>query len=283
MALLAASLRYFDRTVDDIVAWMGLGGFGRPGSSNTIRFSGVLASDDMSAMMRRLRLMYWAGLRHFKLKVGSPGDVERLRRTARYLRRAIEAGRASLRVDANGAWSLEEAEAWLSKVQDVPIAAVEQPLPRGSDSQLAELRRRFDWLFVHDESLIDEADARRLIDLGGASVFNIRLSKCGGFMPALRLAALARRSGVGVQLGCMVGETSLLSALGLRFLEACPGVQWAEGCLGTWLLRDDITARSLRFGLGGRPPKLPSGEPGVQVDANRLLRLAGRQPQTHQL
>lgn len=274
-ALLDAVLRFFQRPMDAVVQWMGLPGFGKPGSGRTVRFSGVIAPLDIEAAMRRLRRMYWGGMRHFKLKVGIPGDLELVRKSAVYLRRPIERGRASLRVDAKGAWSFEQLSAWLTETADFPIAAIEQPLGKSATDQLARLsapQSANTW--VHDESLITIDDARRWIELGIAGGFNIRLSKCGGMLPSLRIAALGRRAGVRIQLGCMVGETSLLSAAGLRFLEVCPGVEWAEGCLGSFLAGDDVVACGLRFGYGGRPPRWRAGQ-GLSpvVEMERLERL----------
>ena len=124
--------------------------------------------------------------------------------------------------------------------------------------------------WIHDESLITIDDAQRLIELGVADAFNIRISKCGGLIPSLRIAALGRRHNVCLQLGCMVGETSILSAAGLRFLEVCPGVTWAEGCFGSFLLSDDVVKKELRFGYAGRPPKLHDPGLGIAVDSARL-------------
>ena len=298
LALLDAVLRTYGRGMDDVVAWMGLPGFGEPGSLTRIRYSGVLAASKPESVLRQLRAMYWGGLRHFKLKVGTPNDRASLERVTRYLRRPIARGRVTLRVDANGSWSLGEADEWLRETSFVPIAGVEQPLPRHSEGDLAELirrkrvtvgepaspvgsrsgSRRLDRLLIHDESLLVIDDAHRLIRSGVAGGFNIRISKCGGLIPSLRIAALALRSGVAIQLGCMVGETSILSAAGLRFLSVCPSVLWAEGCFGSFLISGDVVARPLRFGYGGRPPRIDSRGLGVEVDPQRLAALADSSP-----
>ncbi|MBI1826636.1 MAG: hypothetical protein HY287_13400 [Planctomycetes bacterium] len=285
LALLDASMRAFDRDMDAIVQWMELAGFGSPGSINHIRFSGVLAIDDDRLTMRTLRRMYWAGFRDFKLKVGFEGDIVRLKRVVNYLRKAIARGRVTLRVDANGAWSPEEAAHWIAANSDLPIAAIEQPVPRGTvpafRSALESSRKNEKSirpthaplpLVVYDESVITRNDAEELINLGGPIGFNIRICRCGGLLPSLRLAALARRAGVAIQLGCMAGETSILFAAGLRFLEACPEVRWAEGCDGSRVLARDITDRSLRFGLGGKPPRLRGAGLGVQVSPSLLAK-----------
>ena len=193
-------------------------------------------------------------------------------KVATYLEKPLAKGRATLRVDANGAWSLAEAKEWLAGAARFAIAAVEQPLAREMNRDLAALSEFTNVPLMHDESLITVEDARRLIDLGVADAVNIRISKCGGLLPSLRLAALARRHGARIQLGCMVGETSLLSAAGVRFLEVCPGVEWAVGCFGSFLLKGDITDRGLRFGFGGRTPKVPAEGLGVEIAPRSLAR-----------
>ncbi len=266
MALLDATMQCFNRGVEDVTQWMGMPGFGSPGSVGCARFSGVLATASLERLRKQLRKMYWGGLRCYKLKVGFPDDHLRMEKVVAYLRGPLASGRVRLRVDANSQWGeaeIGEAMAWLGKY---PIEAVEQPVARGQESLLLPFRGSGALPIVHDESLVDMDDAKRLISLGVADHFNIRISKCGGLMPSLRLAAFARREGVGIQLGCMVGETSLLSIAGLSFLRCCPDVKWAEGCYGRRLLQGDIVPTSLKFGYGGRWP-LHS----VDLDGNRPM------------
>ena len=65
-----------------------------------------------------------------------------------------------------------------------------------------------------DESLCGFPDAQAALARRTADLLNVRLSKCGGILPSLRIIGLAQRSGLGVQLGCHPGETALLSAAG---------------------------------------------------------------------
>ncbi|MCH7814835.1 MAG: hypothetical protein IID40_12540 [Planctomycetes bacterium] len=274
LALLDVYARHFDRPLTDVAGWMGLGGFGPPGSTRSLRYSGVLASDSLRSTLRTLRLLWWYGLRHFKLKVGLPDDVERVRTVARWLGSALRRGRATLRLDANGAWTTERAVAVLTELADLPLAGVEQPLAKGNEADLTHLRRIHTPPIIHDESLITMNDARSLADRQLADGFNIRISKCGGLLPSLRLARFARQHGVLVQLGCMVGETSILSAAGRAFLEMVPQVVFAEGWFGSFLLSEDVVRRPLRFGYGGRGRSLAGPGWGVTVDPNRLHALA---------
>ena len=283
LALLDAAMRLFNRSMDDVVQWMELSGFGRPGCVGRIRFSHVLAAESTRETLRQLRSMFWYGLRGFKLKVGLEGDRERLERVAAYLKRPLAKGCAWLRIDANGSWSPEEAAAWLGDIAHLPIAAVEQPVPRGEEACLIDLRNRSGIPIVVDESLVTVDDARRLIEQGVADEFAIRLSKCGGLLPSLRIAALAQRANVRVQLSGTLGETSILAAAARRFLEVCPSVAWAQGCLGSFLTSHDVADKSLRFRYGGRAPRLPGPGLGVEVEPDRLRRLCGEEPVVLQL
>jgi muconate cycloisomerase len=224
--------------------------------------------------------MYWRGLRTFNLKVGFDGDSARLKHVAAYLRRALASGRASLRVDADGSWSKDDAIEWLSDAATVPLAAVEQPLARGQEDDLLVLRDLFAIPIIHDESLVTIEDGRRLIDLGLTDGFNIRIGKCGGLIPSLRLAALARRADVRIQVGCTFGETSILSAAALCLLQVCPGVAWADGRFGAPRPRRDFVVKGLRFGYGGRPPRLPAPGLGIDIDPHRLRRSCTDKPVT---
>ncbi len=129
----------------------------------------------------------------------------------------------------------------------------------------------------------ESVDAQRLLAGGGVRVFNIRLAKNGGLLPALRIARLVLAGGRDVQLGCMVGETSLLSAAGVAFLEACPKVRFAEGAFGRRLLSADVLRRSVQFGGGGRVRLQAGWGWGVEVDTGALERLSAVRPRTLQI
>ena len=80
-----------------------------------------------------------------------------------------------------------------------------------------------------------------------------------------------------LQVGCQVGESSLLSAAQLTLLQGLapltPGVRYAEGCFGRHLLREDPASPLVQFGYGGRPPRRPPGAGlGVEVDLAALQR-----------
>lgn len=264
LALLDAYSRHFRRSLSEAAGWLGLPGFGPPGSVGRVRYSGVLSAETPAALRGAVRKMRCFGLRDFKLKVGFDDDEERVRTVMDALGSSL--GRTTtLRLDANGGWTAETAVARLKSWASLPIACIEQPLPRGQELRIPELRRAAAIPIMHDESLLTFEDAERLIAEGVMDAMNIRISKNGGLLPAMRLAGLARQRRLTFQLGCMVGETSVLSAAGRRFLEYVPGVIFAEGSYGKFLLRGDVTRRSQRFGYGGRVRPLSGYGWGVDV------------------
>ena len=126
-----------------------------------------------------------------------------------------------------------------------------------------------------DESLLTPREAERLVRGGQVDLFNIRISKNGGLIQSLRLAQLAHKTGVDFQLGCMVGETGVLSAAGRIFLELVGRkVRFAEGSYGRFLLRSDITRERLSFGYGGFVRAMSGPGLGVHVQAAKLRRVA---------
>ena len=104
----------------------------------------------------------------------------------------------------------------------------------------------------------------------GCDAFNLRLSKCGGFIPTLRLAQFAAARGLFCQLGCQVGETGILSAAGRHFAASVGGLRYLEGSYDRHLVRNRLTAEDVTFARGGLAPALTRPGLGVTVDAAKL-------------
>src|SRR5262249_40882005 len=108
-------------------------------------------------------------------------------------------------------------------------------------------------------------------------LFNLRLSKCGGFIPTLRLAQFARQYGIGYQLGCQVGESALLSAAGRHLAANVAGIKYLEGSYDRHLMRETLSTKDLTFGRGGWAPSLPGPGLGIPVDADAIKRVTVRE------
>ena len=142
-----------------------------------------------------------AGRPLLKVKLGQPGDRERIRavRTA--------APRAELIVDANEGWSADDLGQNLAACADAGVTLVEQPLPAGDDAALAGFSHPIP--VCADESVHDRTTLARLV--GKYDAVNIKLDKAGGLTEALALADAAERMGFALMVGCMI-STSLAIA-----------------------------------------------------------------------
>ena len=235
------------------------------------RVSGVLGSADPAKTSKRLKLMWWYGLRDFKLKLGfgEQTDSDNLRIAHRRLGRAISRGKASLRVDVNGGWDADTTPHRVKALEQYGVGVVEQPV-YCSAPELVELAKRCALPLMADESLLTLDDAQVLLAEPARIAWNIRISKNGGILAAARLAELAAQHGVLTTIGAMVGESSLLSAGQRRLLQMIPQPRFVEGNYGRFLLADDLTHKSLRFGYGGRLKALKGSGLGVRVEQAKL-------------
>ncbi|HET6324922.1 MAG TPA: enolase C-terminal domain-like protein, partial [Planctomycetaceae bacterium] len=146
-------------------------------------------------------------------------------------------------------------------------------VPHGEVEGLAAIRPRLGVPVMLDESLCSQSDATRAIEHGTCDLFNIRLSKCGGFIPSLRIAAIAKQAGLGYQLGCQVGETGILSAAGRHFATSVGGIRFLEGSFDRLLVAERLTTEDLTFGWGGWAPALSGPGLGITIDRAGLERV----------
>ena len=272
LALLDAYGKHFGKGLQEVAGWLGLPGLTTGGSLDSVRFSGVVSADEPAQIRRKLWKMRLFGLRDFKIKLGGENDQAVLEATRRILGRALRTRRVSLRADVNGVWDLDKALEAIPPLADYGICCLEQPLPAKDISDLALLHAQVSMPIMADESLVLPSHAQALIDHRCVDYFNIRITKNGGLIPSLRLAHLASKAGIAYQLGCLVGETAILSAAGRWFLSIAPRAKFAEGSYGTFLLLDDISTRPSRFGYGGRVRKPLGPGLGVGIDVQKLGR-----------
>lgn len=213
-----------------------------------------------------------AQFRACKIKVtGQPDDPELVERLRKRLGPKIE-----LRIDANESWSVEGLREQMERFVPHGVLAVEQPVPVEETPRLAGTRGTWPIPVMLDESLCSMDDAEAAIRDGTCDLFNIRLSKCGGFVPSLLIAARAHEAGIGYQLGCQVGETGILSAAGRHFASAVSGLRWTEGSFDRYLVREWLTRQDLTFGWGGKGAPLVGPGLGVDVNPEALARVTIR-------
>ncbi|GAB5440303.1 MAG: dipeptide epimerase [Fuerstiella sp.] len=238
--------------------------------ADVVRYSGVITSCAGWRQWRSAVKMKVYGFRQVKVKVGSSGidDTVLLSRIRRGLGQKVD-----LRLDANEAWDASELQQRLQPLLRFGISSVEQPVPHAQVQDLAQLRSELDVPIMLDESLCSREDADRAISGGYCDLFNLRLSKCGGFVACVRLAALARTHGLGYQLGCQVGETGILSAAGRHFACNVGQIRYLEGSYDRFLVYDRLTDEDLTFGFGGHAPALTKPGLGVTLQDAKIRSL----------
>ena len=132
-----------------------------------------------------------------KLKLGAPGDMERLQA----VRAAVPD--AALIVDANEGWAPDTVEQMMAACAAARVELIEQPLPVGADAVLARLPRPVP--VCADESAHDRTGLAALRDRYDA--INIKLDKTGGLTEALALAREAEQLGFAFMVGCMISSS----------------------------------------------------------------------------
>jgi L-alanine-DL-glutamate epimerase-like enolase superfamily enzyme len=280
LALLDAYSKFFRRDLVQMAGWFGVAGYGPPGSARRVRYGLVLGSDEPSKLHQQVRLARVCGIRDFKLKMGDADagrDRARLDAVMGILSTGLRSRKVTLRIDANGAWQPDAARQFLAGLKGRPIAAVEQPTPRGTEQTWPQIHQACALPIMADESLVAMQDAERLVQGQAVQALNVRISKNGGLTAAVRLAEFARRHKLGLMVGCMVGETAILSAAQVKLLQIVDNAAFAEGCYGRLLLRDDVGKR-VQFGYGGRVPRVGPMSLGMRVDRDRLASLCPEGP-----
>ncbi len=232
-------------------------------------YSGVITASSVEGAVKYAKRFKQFGLPHLKVKITGEADRKRLAAI-----RAAVGPEVSLRVDGNGAYSVEGAIATCEALAEFKIDSAEQMIPRGDPQELATVQAATAIAQMADESLITLADAGLLIEAGACRGFNLRLSKCGGLGPTLAIAELAQSVGLQVQVGCQVGETAILSAAGRHLAASLPEISFCEGSYGSLLLREDLSRRPIHFGHQGLAKPLKGPGLGVEIQDALLEKYA---------
>lgn len=233
-----------------------------------VQYSGVITSaKDVFSQYRSAMKMRVFGFAHVKVKVGAVGidDAACLLRVRR-----IVGQRVDLRLDANEAWTADNLVENLAKLERYRPTCLEQPVAHSDVHVLSALRNTTAVPIMLDESLCCLQDAQRAIEGGTCDLFNLRISKCGGLLACVRLAALASEHGLGYQLGCLVGETGILSAAGRQFACSIAKIRYLEGSYDRFLVRDAFTAENLTFRYAGRAPAMTGHGLGICVQEEKV-------------
>ena len=187
-----------------------------------------------------------------------------------------------IRADANNLWHDDsEVIAYVSGLTN-RLHAIEEPVKPFDYQSLSRISEKLNIPVILDESLCNGSHLSQCAPVLSSAIANIRVSKCGGILRSVELANQCVDAGFGVILGAQVGETSLLTRAALvvgNGMKKPPVAR--EGAYGDILLKQDICARSLRFGrYGALPPKYCDNHStnglGIEVNAESVSWLSER-------
>jgi L-alanine-DL-glutamate epimerase-like enolase superfamily enzyme len=183
----------------------------------------TLGIGDTETMKKKIRQFPWPV---YKLKLGAPNDLEIVKEIRNHTQ-------ALLRIDANGGWTLRQALEMADALLEAGVEFVEQPLKREEWDDMDSLHEKIKIPLFADESCVRESDVWKCH--GKFDGVNVKLSKCGGLTPAMRIIEQARNLGMKVMIGCMTESTIGISAAA----QLLPLVDYAD-LDGPLLLKENV-------------------------------------------
>ena len=192
----------------------------------------TIGIDSVEKMVEKMQEKPWP---IYKIKLGTPDDIK----IVEALRKHTD---AVLRVDANSGWSTEEALIKIPILANLGVEMIEQPLDKNNWEGMAKLFKDSTVPLFADESCVFEQDVEKCHNYFHG--INIKLTKCSGITPAMRMIKNARSSGMKIMMGSM-NECSIGSAAIAHFL---PQLDFVD--LDGPLLLDNDLATGLKFDYG---------------------------------
>ena len=210
---------------------------------------------------RAAEIVRHSGCTTAKVKVAEPGlsladDIDRVAAV-----RSTLGPDGRIRVDANGAWSVDEAVDALAKLRTYDLEYAEQPCR--TVEELAEVRRRSGVPVAADESIRRAEDPYRVRDLDAADVAVLKVQPLGGVHACLEIA---ERIGLPVVVSSAL-ETSIGIAAGVALAAALPELPYACGLATVAMFERDVVAEPLLPVDGALPVVRPEPDPDLLAAA----------------
>ena len=205
----------------------------------------TIGIDTLGNMLKKIDDNPWP---IYKIKLGTPEDI-------RIIKAIRERTKARIRVDANAGWSFSDARQLIAQLKELDVELIEQPLASDDWESMKLIYHESGIPLIADESCVNEKDVEKC--KGYFHGINIKLTKCGGITPALRMIKNARIFGLQVMVGCM-NETSVGSS---AIAHLIPFVDYADAD-GPLLLANDLAT-----GLNYQHGKITVSEkPGLGIE-----------------
>ncbi len=192
----------------------------------------TIGIDSIDKMLAKMQENPWPV---YKIKLGTEQDIEIITALRKHTN-------APFRIDANAAWTLDEALDKIPKLKELGVELIEQPLAKDSWKDMKVLFEKSPLPVYADESCVFEEDVEKCYQHFHG--INIKLTKCAGITPAKRMIQKARELNMKVMMGCM-NECSIGSAAIANFLPQLDHVDMD----GPLLLAEDV-ATGIEYDFG---------------------------------
>jgi L-Ala-D/L-Glu epimerase len=183
----------------------------------------TIGIDTIDKMVGKLKEVDWP---IYKIKLGTTQDIEIIKELRKHTV-------SKFRIDANCAWTAEEAIKNSEILSGLGVEFMEQPLAKDDLEGMAEVYKYSKLPVFADESCITEADVIKCHGLFHG--INVKLVKAGGITPALRMIQEAKSLGMKTMVGCMTE-----SSVGISAIAHIAPLLDAVDMDGAMLLKNDI-------------------------------------------
>lgn len=183
----------------------------------------TIGLDTIDNMVAKMKEKPWP---IYKIKLGTDNDVAIIKELRKHTT-------AIFRIDANCAWTAVETIHNAPLLKELGVEFLEQPLKADDWEGMEKVIHQSVLPVIADESCIEESDVEKCwLHFNG---INIKLTKCGGLTPALRMIDKAREFDLKVMVGCMTESTVGISAIA----QLLPKLDYVD-MDGAMLLSEDI-------------------------------------------
>lgn len=208
----------------------------------------TIGIDSISKMVAKIKETQWP---IYKIKLGTQNDVAIIRELRKHTN-------AIFRIDANCAWTAEETINNAPILKELGVEFLEQPLKASDWEGMKKVIQKCEMPVIADESCIIESDVEKCsLYFNG---INIKLTKCGGLTPALRMIKKGKELGLKIMVGCMTESTVGISAIA----QLLPQLDYVD-MDGAMLLKEDI-AEGVRMKNNGEVIFPPTGGSGITLN-----------------
>lgn len=194
-------------------------------SNETILTNYTIGIDSIEKMVAKMKEIPWP---LYKIKLGTEDDLAIVSELRKYTD-------AVFRVDANCAWDAAKTIGIAPKLKALGVEFIEQPLPAEDLEEMKQVYEKSVLPVIADENCILEEDVATCA--GYFHGVNVKLTKCGGLTPALRMLKQARSLGMKTMVGCMTETSVGISAIG----HLLPLLDYVD-MDGTMLINNDPAA-----------------------------------------